>query len=119
MAGPANLRCACRTPVSTMPMPYSTTWGAKTSRKRAARATSASSPPISRNRAIGSANTAIATASGVRTSRVQPISADAVRRTCSVFPAAMPPASIGTTRLASAPPATTSKTMFGTVFAAW
>jgi hypothetical protein len=30
----------------------------------------------------------------------------------------MPPASIGTTRLARAPPATTSKTMFGTLLAA-
>ena len=54
-----------------------------------------------------------ATASGARTSSVQPSSADAVRRTCSRSRRRCPPASIGTTRLASAPPATTSKTMFG------
>ena len=99
-------------------MPYSTTCGAKTSRNRAARATSARSPPPSSSSAIGSAASATTTASGVRISSVQPSSADAVRRTCSRFPVAMPPASIGMTRLASAPPATTSKTMFGTVFAA-
>ena len=54
----------------------------------------------------------------VRTTSVQPTSADAALRTCSASPTATPPASIGTTRLASAPPATTSKTMFGMVLAA-
>jgi hypothetical protein len=55
-----------------------------------------------------------ATATGTRISSTQPSSADAVRRASSTVPRAIGPASSGTTRLASAPPATTSKTMFGT-----
>ena len=67
---------------------------------------------------IGPASSASSTASGVRMIRVQVSRADAVRRTASVSPAAIGPASSGTTRPAMAPPATISKMMLGMAEAA-
>ncbi len=66
---------------------------------------------------IGSARTATSTASGTSRVTVQVSSAPVVAATARRSPAATGPASSGTTRLASAPPATISKMMLGTVLA--
>src|SRR3954470_4850411 len=58
-------------------------------------------------------------ATGVSTTTVHVSSAEAIRLAVSRSPAATTPARTGTTRLASAPPATTSNTTFGMEFAAW
>ncbi len=119
-AAPPNLRCACRTPVSTMPTPYRRTCGAKT---RSIEAPTSTAPgqllDPSSSAEIGSASTATATAIGVSSRTVQVSSAELIRPARSRSPAATARASSGTTRLARAPPATISKTMFGTVFTVW
>jgi hypothetical protein len=70
------------------------------------------------NPAIGPAANTTMTASGISRLSTQVSSADAIAATRCRSPAATAPASNGTTRLASAPPATSSKTMFGMVLAA-
>ncbi|BCB89175.1 hypothetical protein Psuf_064880 [Phytohabitans suffuscus] len=110
--GQAKRRCACSTPASTIPIPYSGSWGAKTRSMSVAASSVVPSAAM-----IGPAATATSAASGSSRVRVQVSSADVVAETAARSPAATLPASRGTTRLASAPPATISKMMLGTVFA--
>ena len=117
ITGQANRWWACRTPVSTMPRPYSGSCGANTRSMLAATARCSSGTPGS-NPAIGPAASATTTASGISSASTQVSSADVVAFTRCRSPAATGPASSGTTRLASAPPATSSKMMFGMVLAA-
>ncbi len=94
-------------------MPYSTSCGAKTRSIRVP--TSIASEPSTIADTIGPANTPTAIASGVSTVTAHVSSADDVRSTVAVSRRLTAPDSSGTTTLASAPPATISKTMFGSV----
>jgi hypothetical protein len=122
IAGQAKRCCAWSTPDSTIPMPYRTSCGAKTTSRWAPRSTCAlarswsTGEPISRE-TIGRANTATRTAVGIRAASAQVRSADAIRSMSARNPRASGPASSGTTTLASAPPATISNNTFGTRFA--
>src|SRR6266545_1176953 len=82
-------------------------------------ATAACGVPGASSRTIGSAATATTSATGTSSVSTQVSSADAVAPAEPRSPRPTAPASSGTTRLASAPPATISKMMFGTVLAVW
>ena len=119
-AGPRKRRCACRTPASTMPTPYSTTCGMKTTSIRLPVCTAPSQVGSSESSARTSAGAASApsSATGTSSATVQVSSALAVADTVARSPSRTAPARTGTTSAASAPPATTSKTTFGTALAA-
>ena len=118
ITGQANRWWACSTPVSTMPDAVERQLRREDAQHarggllvlRAAR------PAAARRSARPAARPA--TASGTSSASTQVSSAEVTALTRSRSPAATAPASSGTTRLARAPPATSSKTMFGMVLAA-
>ena len=117
--GHANLRYAWSTPVSTIPIPYSGSCGANTRSMSAPTSSVAGAASRSRSATIGPASSATASATGASTVSTHVSNAEVVAPTAARSPRATASASSGTTRLASAPPATISKMMLGTVLALW
>ena len=85
----------------------------------AAPATCAGVGSVNNAAIIGSAASTNPSASGASSVSTQHSNAEVIRPTSARSPAAIAPASMGTTRLASAPPATISNTMLGMMLAAW
>ncbi|GAA3429275.1 hypothetical protein GCM10018953_64590 [Streptosporangium nondiastaticum] len=122
-AGPMNRRWACSAPYRTTASPKKIMRGAKTTSMSVPAATTCDrshslASPLS-SETIGPARTAMSRVSGTRTSIVQVSSAEVIRPASSRAAGSSPDreaaeASTGTTIPASAPPATSSKTMLGT-----